>query len=357
VDLSLLVLVAARVWGQDAATVLGDIDVEAAQKCVAAANQEDEDPLRQASALLSSIVRRRPFRRDNDVMALLAAAQLLGDAGVVVTFEADGRLRDLLVSIRSGDASLDNVVDHILERAQPQKQKEEKKETKERTDMFERFTPRARQVMAEAKHAAEELQHNFIGTEHLLLGLLGVEEGIGAQVLRDLGVTGVAVRRQVQDRAGPGPKAVVDHFPFTPRSKQALELSLRRALRLGNDYIGTEHMLLGLLEVRDGLACQILDDLGVTLAIAEARITAALVALGWTPSKRVRRRLRLKGFPDVTWQPTRTPTQVRNQRLLGELSAIVAENDALRSEVSRLRHLLAEHRIDPGPATSGEQPA
>jgi ATP-dependent Clp protease ATP-binding subunit ClpA len=197
-----------------------------------------------------------------------------------------------------------------------------------------------------------------MGTEHLLLGLLAIEDGIGAQVLRDLGVNAGEVKRQVQDRLDSGPKAVVDHFPFTPRSKQALELSLRHALSLGNDYIDTEHMLLGLLEVPDGLARQILEEMGVTLAVAHERVTTALVAQGWTPPpKRPRRRLRLRGYPGVIGQPTSTPVEVRNRRLLTELTAIISENGALRSEVSRLRHLLAEHQIDPGQSASGEKPA
>src|SRR5262249_19814685 len=158
-----------------------------------------------------------------------AAAQFLGQAGMVATFEPNEPLRGLLARIRSGHASAEDVIDHVLAHTRPHK---------ERTAMFERFTPRARQAMAEAKRAAEELQHNFMGTEHLLLGLLAIEQGIGAQVLRDLGVSAAEVRQQVQDRIGTGPKAVVDHFPFTPRSKQALELSLRHALRFGHEYIG-----------------------------------------------------------------------------------------------------------------------
>ena len=349
-DLGLLVLVAARVWGLDAATTLSDIDIEAAQRCVEAADRADrDDPICRASALLAAIVQQRPFRRDNEVIALLAAAQFLAQVGVVATFEPGEALGDLLTRIRSGQASPDDVIGHVLAHTHPHK---------ERTAMFERFTPQARQAMAEAKRAAEELQHTFMGTEHLLLGLLAIEDGIGAQVLRDLGVSGGEVRRQVQDRVGTGPKAVVDHFPFTPRAKQALELSLRHTLNLGHDHIGTEHMLLGLLEVPDGLARQILEEIGVTLAFANERVTAALVAQGWTPPpKRSRRRLRLRGYPGVTVQPTSTPTHVRNQRVLAELTAIVSENDALRGEVSRLRQLLAEHHIDPGQPASGEKPA
>jgi hypothetical protein len=349
-DVSLLILVAARVRELDPETVLGELDIEAAQRCVDKAELEGADnPLRQASSLLYSIVRERPFRLANDLIALITAAQLLEQGGVIVTFQPEEGLMDLLARIKSGEAAIDEVEQYVRLRAPFHEEK---------TAMFERFTPRARQAMSEANHAAETLQHNFIGTEHLLLGLLAVTDGIGAQVLRELGVDGDEVQRQVRDRVGPGPKAVVGRYPFTPRSKQVLEQSLRNALSFGHNYIGTEHMLLGLLEVPDGLAAQILQGMGVTLAGAEEGVTGALTSRGWTPPpKRTRRRLWQRGFPTVTVQPTSPATQVRNQRLLQEMTAIITENDALRAEVTRLRRLLEDHEIDPGQPASGERPA
>ena len=124
--------------------------------------------------------------------------------------------------------------------------------------MFERFTDRARRVVVLAQEEARMLNHNYIGTEHLLLGLIHEGEGIGARALESLGVTLNAVREQVQDIVGPGPQAPNGHIPFTPRAKKVLELSLREGLQMGHKYIGTEFLLLGLIREGDGVAAQVL---------------------------------------------------------------------------------------------------
>jgi ATP-dependent Clp protease ATP-binding subunit ClpA len=274
---------------------------------------------------------------------------VLAEVGVVVTFEATPELWALLERLRSREAAVDEVVDFLDSYTECDEEK---------PTMFERFAPPARRVLSEAKHAAEDLRHNFIGTEHLLLGLLSVEDGIAAQVLHDLGVVSEEVKRGVQELVGSGPKAVVDNFPFTPRSKKTLELAFRHALSLGHNYIGTEHILLALLDVRDGVSGQIMKTMGVTRGRAEEKVIAALMAQGWTPpSKKARRRMRLHGFPPVTSPPTSPATQVRNQRLVEELTGIISENDALRAEVGQLRRLLEVHHIDPGQAAPGEEPA
>ncbi|WP_129660341.1 ATP-dependent Clp protease ATP-binding subunit [Rothia halotolerans] len=128
--------------------------------------------------------------------------------------------------------------------------------------MFERFTDRARRVVVLAQEEARMLNHNYIGTEHLLLGLIHEGEGIAAKALESMGVTLSAVREQVQDIIGPGQQAPSGHIPFTPRAKKVLELSLREALQLGHNYIGTEHILLGLIRAGEGVASQVLSKLG-----------------------------------------------------------------------------------------------
>ena len=128
--------------------------------------------------------------------------------------------------------------------------------------MFERFTERARQVPVFAQEEARAFGHDYIGTEHLLLGLLREQEGIAARVLESLRVSVDEVRARVAEIAGPGEPSSVGQIPFTPRAKQALELSLREALALGHNHIGTEHLLLGLVRVTEGVAAQILLDLG-----------------------------------------------------------------------------------------------
>ena len=131
--------------------------------------------------------------------------------------------------------------------------------------MFERFTERARQVVVLAQEEARMLNHNYIGTEHILLGLIHEGDGVAARSLESLGISLDAVRQQVEEIIGQGQQAPSGHIPFTPRAKKVLELSLREALQLGHGYIGTEHILLGLLREGDGVAAQVLVTLGADL--------------------------------------------------------------------------------------------
>ena len=131
--------------------------------------------------------------------------------------------------------------------------------------MFERFTDRARRVVVLAQEEARMLNHNYIGTEHILLGLIHEGEGVAAKALESLGVSQQAVRQQVEEIIGQGQQTPSGHIPFTPRAKQVLELALREALQLGHNYIGTEHILLGLIREGEGVAAQVLVKLGADL--------------------------------------------------------------------------------------------
>jgi ATP-dependent Clp protease ATP-binding subunit ClpC len=131
--------------------------------------------------------------------------------------------------------------------------------------MFERFTDRARRVVVLAQEEARMLSHNYIGTEHILLGLIHEGEGVAAKALESLDISLEAVRGQVEDIIGQGQQAPSGHIPFTPRAKKVLELSLREALQLGHNYIGTEHILLGLIREGEGVAAQVLVKLGADL--------------------------------------------------------------------------------------------
>src|SRR5687767_13221705 len=131
--------------------------------------------------------------------------------------------------------------------------------------MFERFTDRARRVVVLAQEEARMLNHNYIGTEHILLGLIHEGEGVAAKALESLGISLEAVRQQVEEIIGQGQSAPTGHIPFTPRAKKVLELSLREALQLGHNYIGTEHILLGLIREGEGVAAQVLVKLGADL--------------------------------------------------------------------------------------------
>jgi ATP-dependent Clp protease ATP-binding subunit ClpC len=131
--------------------------------------------------------------------------------------------------------------------------------------MFERFTDRARRVVVLAQEEARMLNHNYIGTEHILLGLIHEGEGSAAKALESLGISLEAVRQQVEEIIGQGQSAPTGHIPFTPRAKKVLELSLREALQLGHNYIGTEHILLGVIHEGEGVAAQVLQKLGADL--------------------------------------------------------------------------------------------
>jgi ATP-dependent Clp protease ATP-binding subunit ClpA len=170
--------------------------------------------------------------------------------------------------------------------------------------VFERFTERARQVVVSAQEEARAFNHNYIGTEHLLLGLLREEEGLAAKVLAGLGVTLAGVRRGVEGIVGRGPEPATGQIPFTPRAKAVLEHSLREALSIGHNHIGTEHILLGLARERAGVACRILLDLDID---GDRVRGAVLEALGPEVQQRTRTwsgRLR-RGAPHVALTPGR----------------------------------------------------
>ncbi len=141
--------------------------------------------------------------------------------------------------------------------------------------MFERFTDRARRVLVLAQEEARLLNHSFIGTEHLLLGLIDEGEGVAARALDSLGVSLEGVRQWVEVTVGPTESSFLSP-PFTPRAKKVLELSLREALQLGHNYIGTEHMLLGLIREGEGVGVQALISVGVDLSRTRQRVIQLL---------------------------------------------------------------------------------
>jgi len=146
--------------------------------------------------------------------------------------------------------------------------------------MFERFTDRARRVVVLAQEESRLLNHNYIGTEHLLLGLIHEGEGVAARALEQLGISLERVRTEVEEIIGQGASSPTGHIPFTPRAKKVLELSLREALELGHNYIGTEHILLGLLREGEGVAAQVLmvrmgADLDRVRAVVEGMASSA----------------------------------------------------------------------------------
>jgi ATP-dependent Clp protease ATP-binding subunit ClpA len=154
--------------------------------------------------------------------------------------------------------------------------------------MFERFTDRARRVVVLSQEEARALDHNYIGTEHILLGLIGEGEGVAAHALAASGVTLEAARSRVEQEVGRGDSTPSGHIPFTPSAKRLLELSLRQALALGHSHIGTEHVLLGLLKEGSGTGCQVLVALGASPEELRSRVAVLLGASLAGPGARSR---------------------------------------------------------------------
>ena len=144
--------------------------------------------------------------------------------------------------------------------------------------MFERFTERARRVVVLAQEEARLLNHNYIGTEHVLLGLIHEGEGVAAKALGQMGISLEVVRHHVEEIIGQGRSSPIGHIPFTPRAKKVLELSLREALQLGHDYIGTEHILLGLIREGEGVAAEVLVKLGADLSSVREQVIELLAS-------------------------------------------------------------------------------
>ncbi|MBI4304636.1 MAG: NDP-hexose 4-ketoreductase, partial [Chloroflexi bacterium] len=144
------------------------------------------------------------------------------------------------------------------------------------TSRFEKFTERARRVLTSAQEEAQHLNHSYIGTEHILLGLIREEEGVGVKVLLNLGVTLTKVRSAVEYIIGRGEKPATGEIGLTPRAKRVIELAIDEARRLGHNYIGTEHILLGLLHEGEGVAAGVLESFGITLEQARAEVVRVL---------------------------------------------------------------------------------
>jgi ATP-dependent Clp protease ATP-binding subunit ClpA len=262
--------------------------------------------------------------------------------------------------------------------------------------MFERFTDRARRVVVLAQEEARFLNHGYIGTEHLLLGLIHEGEGVAALALESLGISLQAVRAQVQEIVGQGQGTPTGHIPFTPRAKKVLELSLRESQQLRHNYIGTEHILLGLVREGEGVAAQVLVKLGADLPRVRQQVIQLLSGAAGGAEAATGMRPVAMTVPEELRQVGEQLAEVRRQKeaaigaqdfdranalrdaeeelLAGlaererewtagvDLAAVIQEVQRINGEVQRLRvevlglrELLRQHGIQPDGGT--EQPA
>ncbi len=403
-----LVVIASRTLGLDTGLVLDLLDVAAAERALELARpgSDPADPAGQAAVLLHALMRERPLRDGNERVALAAMLQFLAVNGWDVDPDPPGPIAALVTRLAADAADTTDVADMLAPRLRPSGRAASRakeapmrprpalplvgriKEATLRTrrkGMFMRFTDRARKVVVLAQAEARGLAHGFVGTEHLLLGLLAEGEGVAAQVLESLGISLEEARGWVEENAGRGQGAPAGHIPFTPRAKKVLGLALQEAVQLGHSYIGTEHLLLALLaEGEDVWAAQVLASRGVGYAQARERALSLLTGRGEQADPReqlvrlavpgdladatdqlgqVRRQLR--AALDAGDLEAAAPLREREKQLRAEklrlehewragvdLQAVIAENQRVHRELDRLRGLLRQHGIEPDGGTA-----
>jgi hypothetical protein len=321
-DLAGLILVAGRALDLDEASVVAVADLEAAASVLAAARDAAGGPERQAATLVHGLVHRQVFGPRSGEVALLAACQLLALHGLAaVDLGAPAAVRYLLAGVAGGRVGVEELTAWL-----------EQSTTGWRAQMFERFTDKARQAVVLAQEEARRLGHPEVRTEHLLLGLLAVDgESAATQTLTGLGIPLDDLRREVEERIGRGEGAPSGHLPFGPQNKKVLELSLREALQLGHNYIGTEHILLGLVREAESGAAQVLAGRGADLDPVRQEVARQL-ATG-------------AGERPAAPKPSK-------EGLIADIQALYDEIARLTGEVERLRGLLGRHGIEPEEGTS-----
>jgi prophage maintenance system killer protein len=390
-DLASLVLIASKTLGEDTAGVLDLLDINAAQTALAEAEPAGagSDPATGAAALLSALVRHHPLARCNEAMAVAAMTTFLAVNGWQADLDPAGAFPALLTNLAAGQLLPADLTawlsDHVcLDCGTPAGELPTKegrmhgwrpgrRRPGRKKGMFQRFTPRARQVVVLSQDEARSLNHNYVGTEHILLGLLREHDGLAARALNVLGISRDAVRQQVLSIIGEGEQPPSGHIPFTPRAKKVLELALREAVNLGHLYIGSEHILLGLIREGEGLACQVLTQLGASLP----RVREQVLQLLYSPSVAARELVAAPGIRDLDARIAQTgyekdtaidardfdhaaELRVREKELMAErdrriaewsastdLAELGRELDRLREEVRRLQELLLRHGIEP----------
>ena len=265
-----LVLIASRTLGLDTGQVLDLLDPAAAEHALnqARPGSEHDGPAPCAAVLLHALVRQQPLRRGNQQVALAAMLQFLALNGQDMDPDPPGPVAAMVNQLAAGTLDIKDVADWLAPRLRPRgRAATQVKEAPMRgrpalplaerirratirtgpKDMFMLFTDRARRVVVLSQHEARGLGHGSVGTEHLLLGLLAEGEGVAALALESLGISLEEARDRVEEIVGRGQGTPAGRIPFTPRAKQVLEGSLREAMQLGHNYIGTEHLLLSLL--------------------------------------------------------------------------------------------------------------
>jgi prophage maintenance system killer protein len=399
-----LVVIASRALQLDTGRVLDLLDPTAAEHALAQARSggDADDPASGAAALLHALVDQRPLRRGNQQVALVAMLQFLALNGWDVEPDPPESVGTVVAELAAGTLDTKDVAAWLAPRLRPSdRAATDAKEAPMRRwrrlvavemgmirrqpkGMFQRFTDRARRVVHLAQEEARLLRHNYVGTEHLLLGLLYEGEGVAAKALGSLDISLEAVRAQVEKFIGRGQTTPSGHIPFTPRAKKVLELSLREALQLGHHDIGTEHLLLGLIREGEGVAAQVLARFGADHARLRERVLGLLtdeceqedaetrlvrltvpVDLVDAAEQLAQVRRQKEAAFDAGDLDTAAALRDREKRLLADklrlerdwtagvdVQAVIEENQRVHRELERLRGLLRQHGIDPNGGTA-----
>jgi hypothetical protein len=399
-DLGTLVVIAGRTLGQDTTAVLDLVDVSAAEAALAEAESPAAGgaPAERAAALLSALIRHRPLPRGNDQAAVLATVMFLAVNGWQVDLEPAEDTAAVLAGLAAGRCCAPDLAAWLSPRISaygdatvpPSPAKEApmhgwlpnlRRNPRRKGDlMFRRFSPRAREVIISAQQEALALHHGFIGTEHILLGLLRDRDGVAGRALHVLGVSPEAVREQVLDIVGGSRHELAGHIPLTPRSKRVLDLAVREAAHLGHLYVGPEHLLLGLVREGDGVGWHVLHRLGLTVPQVRDQILQLVSQDRQTPSHvitppgirdydtRIELARQAKDAAvDAKDLDQAAAARESEKELLAQRDRLIAqwsagvdiptlgrELDWLRDEVNRLQGLLLRHGIEPDSAQQPE---
>jgi prophage maintenance system killer protein len=390
-DVADLVVIAGQTLGLDLQATLGRLDAAAAETALAEAwhvagapGNDGDDRAAAAAALLRALIVYHPFRDHNQQVAFVAMVQFLAINGWQADLHPPEAVQPVIAGLAAGTLTAADAAAwlsprlFLLPRREPRTKERPMSRLlpgRGRRPFFQRYTDRARRVVVLAQEEARALNHNYIGTEHILLGLIHEGEGVAAKALESLGISLGGVRQQVEEIIGQGQQPPSGRIPFTPRAKKVLELSLREALRLGHNYIGTEHILLALIREGEGVAAQVLVRLGADLNRVRQQVIQLLHGYqGKEPAapavppglvdydeKIAAAREQKDAALDAGEFDRAATVRGEEKRLLDERArrlaqwedgvdvvALAEEIDQLRQEVARLRDLLLRNGIEPG---------
>ncbi|HTT51431.1 MAG TPA: Clp protease N-terminal domain-containing protein [Streptosporangiaceae bacterium] len=389
-DVADLVVIAGRTLGLGTQATLDRLDLGAAQAAVseAAPAAATGDPAVGAAALLAALVRHQPWDQDNGPVAVAAATTFLALNGWQADLDPPEAVREVVAALGSGRLDAAGLAAWLSPRLSQPASKEapmsgwlpgRNRSGRRKQSPLARLGPGAREVMIASQEEARSLHHGYLGTEHLLLGLLRQGDGVAARALRTAGVSPDVARQQVLEIIGRGHQVVRGHVPFTPRAKKVLQIAVHEARDLGHLYVGTEHLLLGLLRDDQGVASQVLTRLGVDAGTLREHLA------GLSGQPEVRAPVIPPGIRDydlriaqarqdkdaaldvgdagqaATARDTEKQLITERDRLIAQWSAgadvtaLGREIDRLRVEVRRLQDLLLRHGIEP--EESGERSA